>query len=129
MKLVICDTNIFISSFKGFQHTIEELNKIGDENVLISSISIMELYKGMRKKKEMMEMEKKIKFYNIVHFNEQVSLKSISLINKFSLSHNLQIPDAIIGAMSVVYGIPLFTYNLKDFSFIPNISLYELDSF
>jgi len=73
----------------------------------------------------MAEMEKKISRYNVLHFNEDVSKLSIELVNKFKLSHNLQIPDAIIGAMSIVYKLDLFTYNKKDFKFIPEIKLYQ----
>ena len=72
----------------------------------------------------MTAMQGKIKQYNILHFNEEVSKHAIELVHKFKLSHNLQIPDAIIGAMSVVNNIELFTYNLKDFKFIPGIKLY-----
>lgn len=125
MSLIICDTNIFISLFKNLAHTIEELEAIGGEKVLIPSVSVMELYRGMQHKKEMMDMQKKIKQYNIIHFNEEVSKHAVELINKFKLSHNLQIPDAIIGAMSVTYNLQLFTYNKKDFSFIPGINLYQ----
>ncbi|WP_299584437.1 type II toxin-antitoxin system VapC family toxin [Mucilaginibacter sp.] len=124
MSFVLCDTNIFISLFRNIQQTVEELEIIGSENVLIPSISVMELYRGMQYKKEMAEMQKKITQYNILHYNEEVSRNAIWLINKFKLSHNLQIPDAIIGAMSIVYNIELFTYNLKDFKFIPGIKLY-----
>ena len=124
MSLVICDTNIFISLFKEFSETIAELKAIGDEHVLIPSISVMELYRGMENKRELKIMESKIKQYNVIHFNEEVSEKAIELVHVFKLSHNLQIPDAIIGAMSVIYKLPLFTYNKKDFKFIPGIKLY-----
>lgn len=124
MKLVLCDTNIFISLFKDIPGTKEQLLSIGSENVLISSVTIMELFRGMESKKEMKAMEQKIKKYNVLHFNDKVSLKSVELINTFKLSHNLEIPDAIIGAMSIVYKIPLFTYNTKDFKFMPGIDLY-----
>jgi len=124
MSLVICDTNIFISLFKEFSETIADLKSIGDENVLISSVSVMELYRGMENKRELKTMENKIKRYNLIHFNEQVSVKAIELVQLFKLSHNIQIPDAIIGAMSVIYKLPLFTYNKKDFKFIPGIELY-----
>jgi predicted nucleic acid-binding protein len=97
---------------------------IGSENVLISSVSVMELYRGMQHKIEMTAMQKKISRYNVLHFNEDVSKTAIELVNKFKLSHNLQIPDAIIGAMSVVYNIELLTYNSKDFKFIPGIKLH-----
>jgi len=125
LSLIICDTNIFISLFRNIQQTVEELEIIGSENVLIPSISVMELYRGMQNKKEMAEMQKKINSYNILHFNEDVSKNAIDIINKFKLSHNIQIPDAIIAAMSIVYDLELFTYNKKDFKFIPGIKLYN----
>lgn len=126
MSFVVCDTNVFISLFKNLRPTIEELEMIGSNNVLMPSVSVMELYRGMQYKKEMMDMQKKIKQYNILHFNEDVSKVATELINIFKLSHNIQIPDALIGAMSVVYDIELFTYNIKDFKFIPGIRLYEI---
>ena len=46
-------------------------------------------------------------------------------VEKFKLSHGLQIPDAIIGASAVVHQIPLFTYNVKDFSFMPDLKLHK----
>jgi len=125
LSLVICDTNIFISLFKNMRPTVEELEAIGSRNVLISSVSVMELYRGMQHKKEVADMQKKIKQYNILHFNQDVSNHAIELVQKFKLSHNLQIPDAIIGAMSVVYDLELYTYNTKDFKFIPGIKLYQ----
>ncbi|MGZ3753801.1 MAG: PIN domain-containing protein [Mucilaginibacter sp.] len=124
MSFVICDTNIFISLFKNIHPTVEELKLIGSNNVLITSISVMELYRGMQHKREMTDMQTKIKQYNVLHISEDVSKHAIELVHKFKLSHNLQIPDAIIGAMSVVNNIELFTYNLKDFKFIPGIKLY-----
>lgn len=124
MSFVICDVNIFISLFRNFPETIKELKTIGDENVLIPSVSVMELFRGMQNKNELAEVQKKISQYNILHFNEEVSKCSIELVHKFKLSHNLQIPDAIIGAMSTIYDIELFTYNKKDFKFIPGIKLY-----
>ena len=46
-------------------------------------------------------------------------------IRDYRLSHNLAFPDAIIGATAVFYQIPLFTYNRKDFKFLPEIQLFE----
>jgi predicted nucleic acid-binding protein len=46
-------------------------------------------------------------------------------VDQFKLSHGLQIPDAIIGATAVIYKLPLFTYNVRDFNFIPDIILHE----
>lgn len=125
MSYVICDTNIFISLFRGIDTTIVELQAIGSEKILIPSISVMELYRGMRNKSELIQMKKKLNNYNVIHYNEEVSELAIKLVLDYRLSHDLTIPDAIIAAMSVVYEIPLLTYNAKDFKFIPHIILHE----
>jgi len=122
--MILCDTNILIHAFNGNIATIESLEEIGFENIVLSSITTIELLQGMGNKSELAQMKKKIKYYDIFHFDNQVSQKSIELIESFKLSHNLQIPDAIIGATAIVNSIMLFTYNKKDFDFMPNIILY-----
>lgn len=126
MNPIICDTNIFINLFSSDPVVIAELSKIGNSRILMPSVSIMELYVGMANKTELQQMKKKIKHYNIVHLNEAASQKSVELIADYRLSHGLLIPDALIAAMALTYDLELFTYNLKDFRFIPNIKLYPL---
>ena len=124
--MVLCDTNIFISAFNGRQDTISELDKIGFDDIVISSITLMELYQGMRNKTELAQIKKKMKYFDVIDIDAETSKLATDLIENFKLSHGLLIPDAIIGATSVIHRIPLFTYNLKDFSFIPNLDLYGI---
>jgi predicted nucleic acid-binding protein len=90
------------------------------------SISVMELYVGMANKLELQQMKKKIKHFSIIHLNESASQKSTELIADYRLSHGSMIPDALIGAMALTYDLELYTYNLKDFRFMPNIKLYPI---
>ena len=83
----------------------------------------MELMQGVDNKEQMQQLKKKIKHYAIVDFTKEVSELALKLIENYKLSHNLQIPDAIIAATSVIYKIPLYTYNTKDFKYIPNITI------
>lgn len=83
----------------------------------------MELYQGMGNKHELTVMRKKLIFYDVVQIDKRISEKAIELIAEYKLSHGLQIPDALIAATAVSYDLPLFTYNTKDFSFIPGIAL------
>lgn len=122
--MVLCGTNILFHAFNGNVTTIKALEEIGFANILLSSITTMELLQGMGNKAELAQMKKKIKYYDIIHFDSHISQKSIDLIESFKLSHHLQIPDAIIGATAIVNEIELFTYNKKDFDFMPNIMLY-----
>lgn len=123
--MVLCDTNIFISAFNGRPDTIDQLSKIGFTEILLSAVTVMELLQGMGDKKELAEMKKKIKFYDVVQIDSAISQKAIEFIETYKLSHGLQIPDAIIGATAVVHQIPLYTYNLRDFNFLPGIILYQ----
>ena len=85
----------------------------------------MELLRGMRNREELGRMIKRIKVFNILHFNEDVSRRSVELVKLFKLSHDIKIPDGIIAALAVEYGLPVFTYNIKDFRFIPGLQLYQ----
>ena len=124
--MVLCDTNIFINAFNGRVDTIDQLSKIGLGDIVLSSITVMELFQGMGNKTELAQMKKKIKFYDVVQIDNAVSQKAIEFIETYKLSHGLQIPDAIIGATATVHQIALFTYNVRDFDFLPGIILYQL---
>ncbi len=124
--MVLCDTNIFIHAFNGHAGTIDQLNKIGLADIALSAITVMELYQGMGNKNELAQMKKRIKFYDIVQMDSRISAKAIDLIETYKLSHGLQIPDAIIAATSIIYQIPLYTYNLRDFNFMPDLVLHQL---
>lgn len=50
------------------------------------------------------------------------------LMEQYHLSHGLCIPDSFIAATASITGMPLFTFNLKDFRFIPEVRLYHTGS-
>ncbi len=125
MNPIICDTNIFIYAFNGNKRTIAELAEIGAGNTMMPSITAMELLRGMRNREELDRMVKRIKMFNILHFNENVSRRSVELIKLFKLSHDQKMPDGIIAALAIEYDLPVFTYNVKDFRFIPGLQLHQ----
>ncbi|SFF62424.1 PIN domain-containing protein [Thermoflexibacter ruber] len=74
MSWVLCDTNVFVHYFKGNEETKEILlYKIGEEYILVPSLVLMELCKGVWNKKELEALLKKMQSYKILHFNELVS--------------------------------------------------------
>jgi hypothetical protein len=124
--MILCDTNIFIHAFNGNAQTIEELNQIGHEIIVLSTITVMELFQGMGNKRELEMMKKRIRYYDFIEIDIPVSKLALELVEQFNLSHGLKIPDAIIAATAVVHQIELHTYNVKDFRFVPDIKLYEV---
>ena len=85
----------------------------------------MELYFGAINKKELNKIKKHLKALNIVHFDNDVSKMAVSMIESYSKSHGLQIPDAIIAATGLLYEMKLLTLNLKDFRYIAGLKLHQ----
>jgi predicted nucleic acid-binding protein len=122
--IILCDTNIIIHLLNQHQPTIAAANRIGRSNLALPAVVVMELYRGMGNKTELAQMRKRLGFYDVIHLNETISAQAVFLLEQFRLSHNLQIPDALIGSTALVTGLPLFTYNIKDFGFIPGLDLH-----
>ena len=123
--MILCDTDIFIEALKNNPHTVSLLRKIGTDNIGLSSISVMELYFGAIDKKELKKIKSRLQLINILHVNQEISQKALQLIEQYSKSHSLRIPDALIAATSIYYQTTLLTNNQKDFRFIENIRLYR----
>jgi len=123
--MILCDTNVIIETLKGDEKSIKIMESIGLENIAISSVTVMELYFGALNKRELNKIKKHLKALNIVHFDNDISELSVSMIESYSKSHGLQIPDAIIAATAMSLEIKLFTLNLKDFRYIDGLKLQK----
>jgi predicted nucleic acid-binding protein len=51
--MILCDTNILINAFNNRVDTVDQLNKIGLTEIMLSAITVMELFQGMRNKAEL----------------------------------------------------------------------------
>jgi len=122
--MTILDTNIIIELFKRNVETEELLKNIDEEEFAISIITSMELYYGAIDKRELNKIKKFLKSFNLLTINEEISKIALDLIEKYSKSHGLDIPDALIAATSLYYEVPLLTYNKKDFRYIEGLELF-----
>ncbi|WP_310379306.1 PIN domain-containing protein [Flavobacterium sp.] len=64
----------------------------------------------------------------VLPIESSISIVSVNLVEKYSLSHKLSLPDALIAATALYHNIPLYTLNKKDFKFIPKIKLFEVEN-
>ena len=125
MERILVDTCILIASYRGDVLISNELKKI-HARIVISPVTVMELYKGAKTKERKQELEKQLKSYSVVHINKDVGEKAISLMKKYQTGkREVFIPDCIIGATSLVYDFQLYTENKADFDFMDNINFYK----
>lgn len=123
-KIVLCDTNILIELSKSNIEVVDELRSIGSANIAVSSVSAGELIVGALNKNDLNKIKKALAAIQVVYLNETISLKSIELLETYSLSHGLDIPDSLIAATALINEFQLYTLNLKHFKFIKGLRLY-----
>lgn len=124
-SIVLCDTNILIEFYKNNSSVISDLKEIGQLNIAISIVTAGELLYGAFNKQELNQILKDIAHLKLLHLNQDIGSIQLQLMADFSLSHNLNLPDAMIAATAIYYNYPIFTLNKKDFHYIPGIRLYS----
>ena len=123
--MILCDTNIFIEVYRGNDAMLRALKEFEQPNIAQSDVTCAELLFGARNKSELIALKKDIKQINVLPITSDISLLSVQLVEKYSLSHKLSFADALIAATSTFHKIPLYTLNLKDFKFISGVELYK----
>ena len=69
-------------------------------------------------KKELREFNKILKNLNTAHIDQEIMNLSVQLMNQYGLSHGMGIYDSIIASTCLIYDLPLWTHNKKDFKFL-----------
>ena len=121
--VTLLDTNILIEVLKGNQSIIEKL--IPGQQYGISAVCSMELIYGVRDKAEVKKIEKALSQLRCYHITSAISKTALELMQKYSKSHGLAIPDALIASTAIIEELPLFTLNVKDFRYIDTLSLCD----
>jgi tRNA(fMet)-specific endonuclease VapC len=124
--MILCDTNIFIEIYRGTPGIIQALKQIGQGNVAVSDVTCAELLFGARNKRELQLIRKDLNKLTILPIQPGISAMAVGLIEQYSLSHKLALPDALIAATAIYYNINLYTLNIKDFKFLKNVTLHEV---
>ncbi len=119
----LCDTCILIDYLRGKEEAKARLSRDRADGLGMSSVTYMELMVGAKNKREVGVIKKAFKDFEVIEISESISIKAKNLIEKFTKSHGLLIPDALIAATALELGVPLCTLNVKDFCFIPDIVL------
>ena len=119
----LCDTCVLIDYLRGNQKVYDKLLEDRKKGLGMSSVTYMELMVGALNKREVSAIKKAFSDFEIIEISEVMSKKARALIEKFSKSHGLLIPDALIAATALELDVPLCTSNVSDFRFIPDIRL------
>jgi len=123
---LILDTDILIWYLRGN----EKARQFVETSVpfSLSVVTYMELVQGMKDKAEFKLFQKQFKKWNvdIIQIDKEISSRAMFYVKEYSLSvapwaRAMMLADALIAATAVQNSETLFTANVKQYKFIPNI--------
>ncbi len=120
---MLVDTDVLVWYMRGNEKAKKVIRNTNGFS--ISVVTYIELVQGLRNKEELNVLRNSFKRWDarILYINEEVSTKAMFLVEQYFLSHSIQLADALIGATSMIYGLPLLTANTKHYTIIKNIIL------
>ncbi len=120
---MIVDTDVMIWALRGQEKAKAVLTKT--TSFSITSVTYMELLQGMRDKSELAFFVKAIQEMSITieHIDTTASIRAVEYIKEYSLSHSLELADALNAAIVISLGEELLTANDKHYKVIPGLTL------
>ena len=88
-------------------------------------MSYLEVLQGMRNKAELVAVKKMLahRAATLLPVSEAITQRAIELMEAITLSHGLQMGDALIAATALDHGLPVLTANVKHFGAIQGLKV------
>ena len=122
---MIVDTDVLIWYSRGNQKAIKLIHSL--DFFSISVITYMEIVQGVRNKGELNSFKKALGILNIklIQIDEIISTKAMFFVEQYTLSHSMELADALIGATSIIKNLQLVTGNDKHYKYLPEINIQK----
>lgn len=120
MNKVLFDTNVLIEYLRGKDEAQTYIDNIQDV-VYMSSISMAELYAGVRKGEESRKLEVFIETFEVISLNKNIAKIGGLYRNQYKLSHGTGLADALIAATAKEIDAQVITFNIKHFPMLDNV--------
>lgn len=120
---LIFDTDILIWALRSNDKARAALFEA--DKVIISAVTYMEVMQGMINKRELAEMKKFLSQLDaeIMLITPEITQGAMDYVERYALSHSMELADALIAATCIKNGEPLCTANEKHYRQIAELNL------
>jgi predicted nucleic acid-binding protein len=120
---MLVDTDVLIWHLRGYPQATRRLDEL--TVLTLSAVSYLEVLQGIRNKVELLAVKKMLekRSARVLPVTEAITLRAIDLMEALTLSHGLQMGDALIAATALDHGLPVFTANVKHFGAIQGLKI------
>lgn len=112
--LPLVDTDVWIDFLRGAPQAVGFVKQLPSD-VAISSISVAELYAGVREGAESQALTDLLDSLDVIELNRDMAQTGGLIRRDFGKSHGLGLNDALIAATAVHSKACLYTLNLKHY--------------
>jgi predicted nucleic acid-binding protein len=120
MKKMLFDTDVLIEYLRGEDEAQAYIDNISDA-VYMSSITMAELYAGVRKGEELKKLEIFIETFEVTNLNKSIAKIGGLYRNQYKPSHGMGLADALIAATAKEIDAQLITFNTKHFPMLTDV--------
>lgn len=120
---MILDTDVLIWFLRGNQRAIDFIMDVIPFS--ISIVTYMELVQGMRDKRELAKMKKAFREMRvkIIPLSERISLRASDYVELYTLSHSMEMADALIASTCIEENNTLVTANDKHYKVVDGLQM------
>jgi hypothetical protein len=112
--LPLVDTDIWIDFLRGTPQAVTFVSKLPNE-VAISSISVAELYAGVRDGSETQALSDLLDTLEVITLNRDIAQAGGLIRREYGKAHGVGLNDALIAATALNRNACLYTLNLKHY--------------
>lgn len=115
----LINTDVLVDFLRGFPVAIEYI-KTHSEDIIISAISVAELYAGV-KDSEREQLDALISLFEVIPITQEIAVTGGLLKQQYFKSHGVGLADAIIAATSNNLNVTLKTLNIRHFPMLKGL--------
>lgn len=118
---MLVDTDVLIWHLRGYPQATKRLDRL--PSLTLSAVSYLEILQGTRNKAELAALKKMLerRAANLLLLSAASTQQAVALMELLTLSHGLQMGDALIAATALEHNLPVLTANIKHFSAIQGL--------
>ena len=114
--MILVDTDVLIWHLRGLPRATQTLDRL--PRLTISVITYLELLQGLRSAAELRAIQQSLtqRHTERLPLTPMISQRATALMEALSLSHGLQLGDALIAATALEHGLAVLTANVRHFN-------------
>lgn len=119
---LLLDTDVIIDYLRGQTDAVAYLEGLTNP-LLISAVTVAELYVGVREGEEREALDSFISAFELVTVDEDIAVKGGLYRRDYGKSYNVGLADALIAATAEAKGATLVTLNKKHFPMLASVTI------